>query len=41
MENDISKMSDSDLIRELYSLLNDKELNIDVEKQNLYLELEL
>lgn len=36
MKNDISKIGDGDLIRELYDLLNDKELNVDVEKQARY-----
>lgn len=42
-ETPVIKTMDSqaaDLLRELYALLNDKELNVDVEKQNRYLELE-
>ncbi|MGB4497951.1 MAG: hypothetical protein WBI40_04565 [Methylococcaceae bacterium] len=35
------KVSDAQILRELYDLLNDKELNVDAEKQARYLELQL
>lgn len=36
-----TKISDTEILRELYELLNDKELNVDVEKKSRYFELQL